>query len=108
MEETSGSDLGWFFQQWLYRAGSPAVSGGWKYNPAAKMVEIELAQTQTGAAYRLPLEIAVSLAGAPPVIRRVDYSGKSQRFEIPADKEPSSVELDPNVWVLMDSKFKKN
>jgi aminopeptidase N len=108
MEETSGSDLGWFFQQWLYRAGSPVVSGGWKYNAAAKMVEIELAQTQTGAAYRLPLEIAVSLAGTPPVIQRVDYSGRSQRFAIPADKEPLSVELDPNVWVLMDSKFKKN
>ena len=23
MEETSGADLGWFFQQWVYRAGSP-------------------------------------------------------------------------------------
>jgi aminopeptidase N len=108
MEETSGSDLGWFFQQWLYRSGSPVVSGGWKYNPTAKMVEIELAQTQSGAAYRLPLEIAVSAAGAPPAIQRVEFSGKSQKFEIPADKEPSSVELDPNTWVLMDSRFKKN
>ena len=86
MEETSGADLGWFFQQWLYRAGSPVVSGGWKYNAAAKMVEIELAQTQSGAAYRLPLEIAVSVAGAPPAIRRVECSGKSQKFEIPADQ----------------------
>jgi aminopeptidase N len=108
MEETSGADLGWFFQQWLYRPGSPVVSGGWKYNPAAKLVEIELTQTQSGAAYRLPLEIAVTVAGAPPAIRRVECSGKSQKFEIPADKEPSSVELDPNVWVLMDTKFKKN
>src|SRR6185503_10652625 len=24
MEENSGQDLGWFFEQWLYRAGSPA------------------------------------------------------------------------------------
>jgi aminopeptidase N len=108
MEETSGRDLGWFFQQWLYRPGSPVVSGGWRYNAAAKMVEIELAQTQSGGAYRLPLEIAVSVAGALPVIQRVECGGKSQKFEIPADKEPSSVELDPNVWVLMDSKFKKN
>ena len=48
MEETSGADLGWFFQQWLYRPGSPVVSGGWKYNPAAKKIEIDLAQTQSG------------------------------------------------------------
>jgi aminopeptidase N len=108
MEETSGADLGWFFQQWLYRPGSPVVSGGWKYNPAAKMVEIELAQTQSGAAYRLPLEIAVTVAGAPAAIRRVECTAKAQKFEIPADKEPASVELDPNAWVLMDSVFKKN
>jgi aminopeptidase N len=108
MEETSGADLDWFFQQWLYRPGSPVVSGGWKYNSAAKVVEIELAQTQSGAAYRLPLEIAVSVAGAPLAIRRVEFNGKTQKIEIPADKEPSSVELDPNAWVLMDSKFKKN
>ena len=36
MEETSGADLGWFFQQWLLRAGSPVVSGGWKYNRRRK------------------------------------------------------------------------
>src|SRR5260370_40046718 len=108
MEETSGTDLGWFFQQWLYRPGSPVVSGGWKYNSAAKTIEIAIAQTQPGAAYRLPLEIAVTAAGAPPTIQRVECTGKSQKFEIPADKEPSSVELDPNVWVLMDSKFKKD
>jgi aminopeptidase N len=108
MEETSGADLGWFFEQWLYRPGSPVVSGGWKYNPAVKMVEIELAQTQSGAAYRLPLEIAVSVAGAATAIRRVECTAKTQKFEIPADKEPLSVELDPNAWVLMDGKFKKN
>ena len=35
MEETSGADLAWFFQQWLHRPGSPAVSGGWTYDAAA-------------------------------------------------------------------------
>src|SRR5262249_4205247 len=29
MEEASGQDLGWFFDQWLYRPGSPVVEGGW-------------------------------------------------------------------------------
>ncbi len=59
MEEISGADLGWFFRQWLYRAGSPVVEGGWRYNAAAKMIEIELAQTQPGDAFRLPLEVGV-------------------------------------------------
>jgi aminopeptidase N len=50
MEEVSGTDLAWFFRQWLYRAGSPVVEGVWKYNGAGKRVELELAQTQAGEA----------------------------------------------------------
>ncbi len=56
VEETSGEDLRWFFQQWLYRAGSPAVEGAWRYDAAAKKLLLDLTQTQAGEAYRLPLE----------------------------------------------------
>lgn len=102
MEEASGSDLRWFFEQWLYRAGSPVVVGGWKYNAGAKRVEIELTQTQPGEAYRLPMEVAV--AGK---LARVEMTQKQQRFEIPAEQAPAAVELDPNTWILMDAKFAK-
>ena len=105
MEETSGAELGWFFQQWLLRPDSPIVSGGWKYNAAAKKIEIDLEQSQSGTAYRLPIEVAVTLPGAPPEIQRIEFTTKSQKFELAADKEPSLVELDPNVWLLMESKF---
>ena len=102
MEEVSGADLGWFFKQWLYRAGSPVVEGGWKYNAGSKKIEIDLAQTQPGEAYRLPLEVGV--AGK---IEKIEMTQKQQRFEIPAEKEPAAVELDPNIWILMDAKFAK-
>ena len=105
MEETAGADLGWFFEQWLLRPGFPVVSGRWTYNPAARQIEIDLAQTQPGAAYRLPLEIAVTVAGAPQDVQRIECTLKVQKFQIAAAKEPSSVELDPNVRVLMDSRF---
>jgi aminopeptidase N len=105
MEEASSTDLGWFFQQWLLRPDSPVVSGGWKYNAGAKKIEIDLEQSQTGPAYRLPLEVAVTLPGSPPEIQRIEFAAKSQKFELDADKEPSLLELDPNVLVLMESKF---
>ena len=100
MEEAGGVDLDWFFRQWLRRAGSPAVEGGWKYNPETKKVEIELAQTQAGDAFRLPLDVAV--AGK---MEHIEMTAKTQRFEIAAAREPPTVELDPNVWVLMDASF---
>jgi aminopeptidase N len=107
MEETSGMDLGWFFQQWMYRAGSPVVNGGWKYNPGTRKIEIELTQAQPGDVYRLPLEVAVAVPGTAAKIEKIEMTQKEQRFEIPADKEPPSVELDPNTWILMDAHFAK-
>jgi aminopeptidase N len=102
MEEASGQDLVWFFRQWVFRAGTPVVEGGWNYNAASKKVELELAQTQPGDAYRLPLEVAVGSK-----IERIEMTGKQQHFEIAAEQAPSSVTLDPNTWILMEAKFEK-
>ncbi len=107
MEEVSGKNLGWFFEQWMYRAGSPAVEGGWKYNTETRKIEIELTQTQAGEPFRLPLDVGVAAGAAPLKIEKIELTGKQQRFEIAAGQEPASVEIDPNTWMLADVKFVK-
>jgi len=106
MEENSGLELSWFFQQWLARAGSPVIEGNWSYDAQSKRVVIELSQKQSGAAYRLPLEIALTIEGAQKT-EKFEMTSKQQRFEIAADKEPVAVTLDPNTWVLMEARFGK-
>jgi aminopeptidase N len=109
MESNSGADLSWFFQQWLKRAGSPVVEGGWRYDPASKRLVVELAQTQPGDVYRLPLELGLTVEGAPRTrVEKIEMTQRRQRFEVAADKEPSSVKLDPNTWILMDARFGKS
>jgi aminopeptidase N len=106
MEEASQTDLAWFFQQWLYRAGSPALEGGWKYHAAAGKIEISLTQTQAGGAFRLPIEVAVTTGRAqPPRIEKIEMTAGQQTFAIAAGQEPASVELDPNTWMLADIRF---
>jgi aminopeptidase N len=106
MEEACGKDLAWFFEQWVYRPGSPAVEGGWKYNAAAKKIEIDLAQTQAGRPYRLPMQIGISTkAGTPARVEEVELTGRNQRFELASDEEPSAVELDPDTWMLIGLTF---
>ena len=58
-EETSGQDLQWFFTQWLHGTTTPALEGGWTYDAGAKKIVVELAQTQQGAQFRIPMEIGV-------------------------------------------------
>ncbi|MFN0119167.1 MAG: M1 family metallopeptidase [Blastocatellia bacterium] len=106
MEEHSGQELSWFFQQWLARAGSPVVEGGWRYDADARQVIIELAQTQPGEVYRLPLEIGLTTDGAAR-LEKIEFTQKQQRFAFAADKEPATVTPDPETWVLMDLRFRK-
>jgi aminopeptidase N len=97
MEEVSGSDLGWFFQQWLYRAGTPVLDAKWHYDAASKKVILDLAQSQPGDAYRLPLEVAVGTK-----TEKIEMTQSHQRFEIAAEQAPESLALDPNGWMLIE------
>jgi aminopeptidase N len=101
MEETAGTGLQWFFEQWLQRAGSPKIEGSWRYDAAAKKAALNLTQTQPGHAYRLPMEVSVS-----GKLEKIEMTVKQQSFEFAADKQPSALELDPNTWVLMDARVK--
>jgi aminopeptidase N len=107
MEQVSGQDLAWFFRQWLYRPGSPVVRGTWRYDAAAKTIQVVLNQVQAGDVYRLPLEIGIkeATAAAPEGrtrIERLDLDARQRTFTIRADRAPLSVELDPNTWTLME------
>jgi aminopeptidase N len=106
MEETSGKDLAWFFRQWLYRAGSPELSGSWHYTPERKVIEIELSQVQPGDPYRLPLEFGIAAEGrAEPRIEKVEIKDRQTKFEIHADTAPKTVTIDPNRSTLAKTTF---
>ena len=79
----------------------PQLKGSWRYDAAAKQIVIELAQVQSGPAYRLPLEVGVANGNGPARVERIELTQPAGRFTIAADREPQSVTLDPNTWTLM-------
>jgi len=107
MEEASGRDLGWFFDQWLYRPGGfPKVRGTWRFDPQSRAVRLELEQIQPDAPYRLPIEISIRSAGqAAPRLERVELVERRQAFTLAAGEAPDSVTLDPGTWTLMDAEL---
>ncbi|MDX2193924.1 MAG: M1 family metallopeptidase [Gemmatimonadales bacterium] len=107
MEEAAGTDLGWFFEQWLVRPGTLKVAGRWRYDAAARQVRVTLDQVQEdGSLFRMPMQVAVQLKGqAAPTLHRVQVEGRSTTVTLEAASEPEDVRLDPDRWVLMDATF---
>jgi aminopeptidase N len=103
MEDAARQDLKWFFDQWLRRPVSPSFDGTWQYDAAAKVIRVELAQTQSGEPYHLQVQLGVvATAGQPARIERVEMKERRGSFTIPAAAEPADVTFDPDTWLLAD------
>ncbi len=113
-----GRDLAWLFSELLNRGGALQVNGNWRYDAAARQVEITLDQTQSSGVYRMPIEVAITEAPAPPgggrgtvapqpssTVHVLSLIEPHQVFRVSCDREPIAVELDPNAWVMMQATF---
>jgi len=103
MEQASGKDLKWFFDQWLRQAGAPRLEGTWRWDARAKAVDLTLSQVQAGPPFRFTVELGVvDAAGAAPRVERVTIDSRQRTVRIPAASAPASLTLDPNTWLLAD------
>lgn len=108
MEEASGRDLKIFFDQWLYKPGALSVKGSWHYDSKKKELTIALEQTQAdGSNFVMPIQLAVESAGKPRRVHNIELTSKNQSITLKSDVEPTSVKLDPDMWVLMDATMEK-
>jgi aminopeptidase N len=128
-------DLKWLFHELLNRGGALQVQGSWHYDASAKQLTVTLDQTQTSGLYRMPIELAVTVmatapedgsgggrggagaqarsgAGATPPrsqparqIHVMQLDQQHQTFQFPLDREPVTVVLDPDAWVMMQAKL---
>lgn len=104
MEEASGRDLGWFFDQWLTRGGFLKLRTRWNYDEAAKVVRLEVEQLQAGAPFRMPIEVGFDMVGeATPRTAKIEIRNQKESLTIPVDRAPKAVTLDPRTLVLMDA-----
>ena len=106
MERASGLDLAPFFQQWLYRGGVPRIEATWNWDATSKQIVVVLAQVQKAEPFTLPLEIGIAVAGTALRVERVELTGRTSRFTFAADRQPSSLVLDPDVKLLMDGRVR--
>jgi len=61
VEEATGQDWNWFFNQWYYHAGHPSLKVAYNYNDTTQKLIVTVSQTQSDSdfMYRLPLKAAI-------------------------------------------------
>jgi aminopeptidase N len=98
MEEASGQDLGWFFDQWVYGAGAPRLDVRQVWHARTKTLNVIVSQLQgdtiTPSVFRLPMEIKITTA-AGDTTEKVDLTKRIQTLAFKRDTKPSKLELDP-------------
>jgi len=110
MEETSGQDLESFFDQWLRRGGWPTITGRWSWNAERHTVDVTLEQEVSGSGglMDLPVEVGLRMSGqVAPEVRVVRLDGERATASFPVDARPEEVTLDPNVWLLADTRMQE-
>ncbi|MBL7727714.1 MAG: M1 family metallopeptidase [Dinghuibacter sp.] len=103
LEEISGRDLTWFFNQWYFNAGHPKLDIDYTYNDNAGNVTVFIKQTQTGNAFRLPIAIDV-YNGANKQRYPVWVENKVDSFVFPYTRRPDLVNVDGDKMLLCTKK----
>lgn len=100
MEEASGRDLNWFFNQWYFGAGHPVLNITYKWDEASKKQTVYLNQTQDGDAFILPLAIDV-YAGGKMDRKKFWMRNKVDSLVFHSAVKPSLVNVDGDKMLLV-------
>lgn len=96
MEEVTGMDLNWFFNQWFFNKGHADLEITHSYDEASKKYVVTIKQNQDLSEiplYRIPLDVDIYYGGA--VNRtRIDLTEQEQTFEFDVLGKPQLVLVD--------------
>ncbi|MBE9661306.1 M1 family metallopeptidase [Mucilaginibacter myungsuensis] len=106
LEEASGKDLNWFFNQWYFGAGHPVVTIDYKWDAATKTQSIYLKQTQTGQIFTLPMFVDI-YSGGKKTRHAYWMKDASDTISYKLDAKPELVNVDGDkkiLWAKTDNK----
>lgn len=113
VEQTTGTNLAWFVDEWLYQAGFPEYSVAYTYDAAAHAIHLSIDQTQatkwnTPAVFVMPIVIETKTQDGATVRTTIHNDRRHQTYDIPCAGKPIMVLFDPGHNVLSKVTFKKS
>ena len=111
IEEATGYNLDWFFDEWLYHAGYPEFLIETSWDKRTESVNVTVKQQQKvdslTPVFRTPVDIEVWVHGLPTTYR-VEIARQLETFSFPAYQEPQLVIFDRGGQLLKRVTFTKS
>ena len=105
MEDASGMDLQWFFDQWIFGEYFPEYAYSWEveFDGEEHTLILNLIQEQSPErqTFTMPIDLVVSLPFEEDTLR-IWNDEAAQRYEFTFQEEPLAVQLDPRHWILRE------
>lgn len=116
IEDATGQNLGWFFDEWVYRMGHPEFEITSIYD-GAKTLKLTIKQTQkpedkrpwfaSPEFFTMPVDIAITTAGGEK-IHRVWIDKPEKEFTFEVDSKPLIVNFDRGNYIIKQVKFQRS
>jgi len=111
IQESTGQNLQWFFDEWLYHAGHPDFEVTEDWDSAAKSLKLTVKQTQkvddVTPLFTMPIDIEIVTESGRKT-NRVTVDKQNQDFYFPMDSRPLMVVFDKGDRLLKTLKFNKS
>lgn len=95
----TGQDLTWFFNQWIYNPNHPIYANKYYFVQNGNTWEVGFIaeQTQTNTIFfKMPIELKIRFTDLSDTTIRVMNDINSQHFVFVFNKQPQSIQFDPN------------
>ncbi|MBW7887314.1 MAG: HEAT repeat domain-containing protein [Bacteroidetes bacterium] len=111
VEEATGQNLYWFFDQWVYKAGYPIFDVSYSYNDTTKTLALRVTQTQqqdslTGI-FQTPADIEISTS-QKNIVERINIVKQDSTYLFSVNEKPVNVWFDKENKILKELHFEKS
>ena len=111
VEDSTGTNVDQFFDQWIYGAGAPRFVVKSTYDEAMKKISLNVKQTQKVEGhvgiFRVPIDVAITTASGQKMFP-IQVSKADETFSFTVDGPPTMVLFDKGDKILKSLDFQKS